>query len=46
MLHYVNVPFRVICGDTRTLDFAALGVKFSRVITSEAFHRALTVEQL
>jgi hypothetical protein len=32
-----NVPFRVICGDTRTLDFAALGVKFSRVITSPPY---------
>ena len=32
-----SVPFRVICGDSRTLDLAAFGLKFSRVVTSPPY---------
>jgi len=32
-----SVPFRVICGDSRTLDLTALGRKFSRVVTSPPY---------
>lgn len=30
-------PFRVLCGDSRALDFAAQGERFSRVVTSPPY---------
>jgi hypothetical protein len=33
-----NVPFKVICGDSRSLDFSALGARFSRIVTSPPYY--------
>jgi hypothetical protein len=33
-----DVPFRVLCGDSRTLNLNSLGVRFSSVITSPPYY--------
>lgn len=33
-----SVSFKVVCGDSRVVDFSALGPKFSRVVTSPPYY--------
>ncbi len=34
----VSVPYKIVCGDSRILDFAAVGPRFTRIVTSPPYY--------